>query len=551
MTEEHKNETPQPMSQNATETIELEPVETGTQIQIADFKLSAGGRTLLQKSGAGFPAGKITLIVGCSGVGKSLLLKILAGLIDTRHPAIRYSGKIGFGETNDSQRNHSKNPVAVVFQSFALFDELTPSENIEIAIEHSSNSRGQQSQRQAKELLNELGVPDDRPTPVLSGGQQQRLAIARALGMNTDVILYDEPTSGLDGNTAVQVADLIRETQQKFQRTSIIVTHDFEALRGIADHVVLLNHHTQTLQEIPREDWGRLGELLGEPPKVDADAVQPDGIAKRVAEQLFRSVCALGDLVEQLLILPVALLPLWRSFRWGARITWHYIRLVCGPSALFYIAVAGMIIGFVAQDFIFRYLPFRQYTEPLLIENLLHATGFSLYRFLVPILCTILIAARSGAAVSADVGSKVYGNQLDAMRTVGMHPWRTIRTPILYAFLLGVPVLTFFSYAIASLTSAVAFLATHSREGIAFWDAHFHRELRLPASQLFKGTDWLFSKLLTCAVGMAMISWKCGASPKQSAPDISKGVTQTILWSTLFTLLVHFGFSFFEFHAPK
>ena len=534
-----------------TETVELESVETGTQIEITDFQLSAGGRVLLEKSGAGFPAGKITLVLGCSGVGKSLLLKILAGLIDRQDPAIRYSGKIKFGDAENSQRNHRTHPVAVVFQSFALFDELTPSENIEIAVEHSSDQRGQQSKSQARDLLTELGVPDDRPTPVLSGGQQQRLAIARALGMNTDIILYDEPTSGLDRNTAAQVAELIRETQKKFQRTSVIVTHDFEALRGIADHVVLLNHHTLQLQEVPVDDWDRLGELLGEPPRVDASAIQPDGLLRRAARQIGRAVCAIGDFVEQLLVLPVALLPLWRSFRWGTRTTWHYVRLVCGPSALFYIAVAGMIIGFVAQDFIFRYLPFRQYTEPLLIENLLHATGFSLYRFLVPILCTILIAARSGAAVSADVGSKVYGNQLDAMRTVGMRPWRTIRTPILYAFLLGVPLLTFFSYAVASLTSAVAFLATHSQEGIAFWAYHFHRELRLPESVLPKGTDWLFAKLLTCAVGMAMISWKCGSSPKQSAPDISKGVTQTILWSTLFTLLVHFGFSFFEFHAPK
>ncbi len=209
-----------------------------------------------------------------------------------------------------------------------------------------------------------------------------------------------------------------------------------------------------------------------------------------------------------------------------------------------------MIIGFVAQDFIFRYLPFRQYTEPLLIENLLHATGFSLYRFLVPILCTILIAARSGAAVAADVGSKVYGNQFDAMKTIGMDPWRSVRTPILYAFLIGTPFLTFLSYGVASVTSAVAFLATHAEEGIAFWDAHFHKELRLPATMFYKGTGWLIAKLLTCAVGIALISWKCGASPKQSAPDISKGVTQTILWSTLFTLMTHFVFSLLEFKAP-
>ena len=229
--------------------------------------------------------------------------------------------------------------------------------------------------------------------------------------------------------------------------------------------------------------------------------------------------------------------------------TWHYLKLVSGPSALLYIAVAGVILGYVSQDFIFRYLPFRQFTEPLLTENLLHATGFSLYRFLVPILATILIAARSGAAVAADVGSKVYGNQLDAMKTIGMKPERSVRTPILYSFLIGTPVLSFFSYAFAAVTAAFAFLLTHPDEGIAFWDGHFHRELVLADSVFYSGTGWLVVKLLTCGLGIGLISWRCGAGPKQSSTDISHGVTRTILWSTLFVLFVHFVFSLMEFKA--
>lgn len=530
-----------------------QPSSAGTAIRLKDFNLSAGGKTLLKNSSALFPPGKLSLVLGCSGVGKSLLMRILAGLIDREHAAIRYDGDILFEKDGkaDSNRDHSNQPVAVVFQSFALFDELTPAENIQIAIDHSFSRREAGQKSNAAELLAELGVPGDRPTSVLSGGQQQRLAIARAVGMNTDVVLYDEPTSGLDTNTAAAVAELIRETQQRFQRTSIIVTHDYAALKHIADHVVLLNHHEQALQSVAPEDWERLPELLGTPPQVDGLAGSNKSVFARMAHSVAGAFAASGEFIEGLLLLPLALLPMWKSFRWGARLTWHYFRLVSGWSACIYIAVSGMIIGFVAQDFIFRYLPFRQYTEPLLIENLLHATGFSLYRFLVPILSTILIAARSGAAVAADVGSKQYGNQLDAMKTIGMDPWRSVRTPILYAFLIGTPLLTFLSYAVASLTSSVAFLATHATEGIAFWDAHFHKELRMPGSVFYKGTGWLMGKLLMCAVGTAIISWKCGAAPKQSAPDISKGVTRTILWSTLFTLMVHFVFSFLEFKAPQ
>lgn len=529
----------------------------GTEIVLQDFSLSAGGKPLLDKTSVHFPAGKLTLILGCSGVGKSLLLRILAGLIDRDHAGIRYSGVIRFqprGESAESSdvRDHRNQPVAVVFQSFALFDELSPAENIEIALEHSSQTGGGASSNQkARDLLKELAVPGDRPTSVLSGGQQQRLAIARALGMDTDVVLYDEPTSGLDTNTATQVAELVRDTQKRFGRTSIIVTHDYATLVDVADHVVVLNHHNRSLQELPRRDWSRLSEILGVPPEADDAASKDLATLQRIIVPVRNAFAASGEFLEQFILLPISLLPRWRSFRWGGRLTWHYLNLVAGWSACVYIAIAGMIIGFVAQDFIFRYLPFRQYTEPLLIENLLHATGFSLYRFLVPILCTILIAARSGAAVAADVGSKVYGNQLDAMKTIGMDPLRSVRTPILYAFLVGTPLLTLLSYGVASVTSAVAFLSTHAIEGVAFWDAHFHRELRLPASFFYKGTGWLIIKLLTCAVGIAMISWKCGAAPKQSAAEISRGVTRTILWSTLFTLMVHFMFSFFEFKAPQ
>ncbi|MDA1231000.1 MAG: ABC transporter permease, partial [Planctomycetota bacterium] len=174
---------------------------------------------------------------------------------------------------------------------------------------------------------------------------------------------------------------------------------------------------------------------------------------------------------------------------------------------------------------------------------------FSLYRFLVPLLSTILIAARSGAAVSADVGSKVYGNQLDAMKTFGMNPARSLRTPILYAFLFGMPFLALLSYAAAALTAAFAFLISHQDLGIAFWDAHFHKELVQPTSAFYRGTGWLLGKLVCCGLGVAMIAWRCGVTPKLSAAEISQGVTRTILWATLYILLVHFVFSMFEFKA--
>ena len=523
--------------------------DEGVSVHLSEMSISAGGRSLLCNSAAEFPGGCVSLIIGCSGVGKSLLLRILAGLIDSSDDAIRWTGQI---DRQSSSGPRPDSSAAVVFQNYALFDELTPRENVEIALDHTASPSATQASvsDRASGLLDQLGVPTDRPTSVLSGGQQQRLAIARAVAMDTDIILYDEPTSGLDAATAERVARLIRSTQEQFRRTSVIITHDFQALKTIADRIYVLNHVRHSLEEIPREQWDQLSKAIGDPPDVDTDSPPQPGLPAKLMSAGSRFLGRSGQSIEEIVRLPWSLLPMWNSFRWGLRSTRHYLGLVAGPSACVYITIAGIIIGFVSQDFIFRYLPFRQYTEPLLIENLLHATGFSLYRFLVPLLCTILIAARSGAAVAADIGSKVYGNQIDAMKTIGIDPERSLRTPILYAFLLGTPLLTLLSYAAATLTAAVAFLATHADQGVVFWDAHYHKELRDPAAVFYCGSNWLIAKLLCCAAGIAMVAWNCGSTPKQSGPEISTGVTRTILWSTLLVLLVHLLFSLLEFQAP-
>ena len=117
--------------------------------------------------------------------------------------------------------------AGVVFQTFALFDELSPISNMEFA----RTSGGDHANPvPSKELLSQLRVPGNVPTSRLSGGQRQRLAIGRTLAYNPSAILYDEPTSGLDPLTGRQVANLIRETHDKFGKTSVIVTHDYHSL---------------------------------------------------------------------------------------------------------------------------------------------------------------------------------------------------------------------------------------------------------------------------------------------------------------------------------
>jgi ABC-type transporter Mla maintaining outer membrane lipid asymmetry ATPase subunit MlaF/ABC-type transporter Mla maintaining outer membrane lipid asymmetry permease subunit MlaE len=521
-------------------------------IELRDLSITAGGRPLLRNVTVRFRPGGITLIVGCSGVGKSLLLRVLAGLHRPSDAGVEVTGAVTIetGQSAESGDHQGRSAsVGVVFQHFALFDEWSAVDNVRFAYAHRDRQR---QPLRPLELLNELCVPPHTPTAVLSGGQRQRLAIARTLAYDPDVILYDEPTSGLDAATAAQVAELIRTTHSAHAKTSLIVTHDFHSLAPIADEIYLLDSHTQSLLAVPQDDWPDLREHL-EPPVRDATPVLETNGA---TQQLARVGRTIGDFlvattraVEAAATIPWRLLPGWRSAAWGLRCLWHYLGLAAGPTAWIYIALAGAILGFVTTYFTFRFLPYSRYTEPLLLEDLLEATGFALYRILAPILITILIAARCGAAVASDVGGRAYGRQLDAFRTFRAPPKRYLLTNILYAFLIGAPGLVALGYLTSATVSAIVFTATHPEHGPDFWSLHFHHRLRDPAMWWYDGTSWLLAKTLLCALGIGSIAYYRGASTKNSARDVSLGVTSTVLWGTLYVLVIHFLFAFFEFEA--
>lgn len=561
------------------------PYAAGTTLEITGLTVRAADRVLLHDAAATFEPGRVTLIVGPSGAGKSVLLRIMAGLIGKSSGEIRVSGSVQFNG-QEALGTGSRPPVGVVFQSFALFDELSPQQNVRFAQAHRPESSPAENQS-ATDLLEELRVPANVRTAALSGGQRQRLAIARTLAYGPGVVLYDEPTSGLDAATAEQVARLIRNTHAAHPTTSIIVTHDYASLVPIADAVYLFDSAQQKLVPIPREQWPLLREMLhpatvhqaadaaAEPKANDSLQAPPDqpGTASEVAKPTIagrqtklaspnqrqtwwataagavRSFLEAAPLGPRDLTAVLSLVPRWRSPAWGLRYLAHYLRLVAGPSAWVYIGLTGAIIGFVATYFTFRFFPFKAFTVPVLEEDLLKSLGFALYRILVPVLATILIAARCGAAVASDVGGKSYGQQLDALRTFGAPPSRYLLTGIVYAFLIGTPVLVYLSYLVARYVSLMVFLGMYPDRGPYFWEQHFEAALREPGSSLFIGSGWLLAKVLICGLLVAWVAYFRGEAPKYSHRDVSAGITTTVLWATLLVLIVHFVFAFLEFEG--
>ena len=186
--------------------------------------------------------GETAVIMGRSGVGKSVSLKLLLGFLEPDEGKIIVAGEdvTGWSEEKFSE---IRRRVTMVFQSGALFDSLTVGENVAFPlVGRGGEENPEEIDKQVKELLTMVEVADyaERLPSELSTGMKRAVAIARALAENPDAILYDEPTTMVDPLMAVHVSDLIAKLKQKFHKTSIVVTHDTHLGKKLADRVIFL-----------------------------------------------------------------------------------------------------------------------------------------------------------------------------------------------------------------------------------------------------------------------------------------------------------------------
>lgn len=508
-------------------------------VRLEDLTVTVAGRPLLSHVNATIPAKKIVVVVGPSGAGKSVLLRTIAGLIDPATMPVRIEGRVVLAGDDSPRRSPPR--VGVVFQSFALLDEWSPRANVQLAIDHAETDPDSESpERSSLDWLETLGVPIDAPTSALSGGQKQRLAIARTLASRPEVVLYDEPTSGLDSESGRRVAELIRDTHRLNDQTSIVVTHDYGSLTPIADEIWLFDPTARELRPVDPTQWATIDSILAAmvPETIERTPPPP----RPVAYALQSFFDATGSALIASVTWVRDVWPLVPIGKWRLRFFGHYLRLSAGFSAWVYLAIAGAIAGFVTTYFTFEFLPFRVYTQPLLIDDLLASIGFALYRILIPILGTILVAARTGAALAADVGVKQYGGQIDAIKTLGISPRRYLMSTATAAVMVSTPVLVIWAFVVARIASLVTFVASHGDVGPYFWNQHFGRAIDwAPASV------WLVGKCVVCGIGIAAIAYHRGRRPKPSATAVSSEITATVLATTLLVLVVHFVASLLEF----
>jgi phospholipid/cholesterol/gamma-HCH transport system ATP-binding protein len=222
-------------------------------VEIKDLRKTFDGVDfVLNGLNLSIPKGQITTIIGFSGTGKSVLLKHILGLLHPTSGEVKVLGKdietMSYDEIIDFRCR-----LGVLFQHAALFDDMTVLENVCFPmVEHRSDWSTDTILETAARKLKDSGMEDKHFNKLpneLSGGQRKRVALARALALNPEILLYDEPTTGLDPILTEMVDELIQSTHKnQAGSTSIIVTHDLHAAFRIGDFIVMLDKGGVLLQ---------------------------------------------------------------------------------------------------------------------------------------------------------------------------------------------------------------------------------------------------------------------------------------------------------------
>ena len=212
-------------------------------INIKSLYKSFGDNKVLNGFNMDLYSGENLVVIGKSGSGKSVMIKCLIGLIPADSGQIDVLGK-DILNINHEELDHLRTDVGFLFQGSALYDSMTVRENLEFPMRRHKEklAKDYDSEQLVLEALDNVGLVDtvDMMPAELSGGMQRRVALARTLILQPKIILYDEPTSGLDPITAKEIILLIMEIKKKYNTSSLIITHDMDCARVIADRVIIL-----------------------------------------------------------------------------------------------------------------------------------------------------------------------------------------------------------------------------------------------------------------------------------------------------------------------
>ena len=479
------------------------------------------GKTLVQNASLTLGEAELALLVGPSGSGKSSLIKLLSGLLEDQEAAWHIQGALHHRGRRFNLARDRCDVGGLVFQNYALFDDLSAAENLGIALDHADRP----DSRLVEHLLDLLAdIEPEQSVAASSGGQRQRLAIARTLLANRPLLLFDEPNSGLDPYSAQRLGVLIRDLCRRMDRPALIVAHHVDDLLPLVDTVYLLDTRTQALRRLP----------------VDREAVD-------------QALLALGRELEEAdhpAPLPAAHPRLaqdrWRRFaerrsqRWFLRYLNEYFWILwASPLMLLYIFAGAAIVGFVTLWFGFNYDLLGDVVRSFVHDESLAGIGFVQSNIAVPLIACILIVARNNAIITADMGSRMLSAQFLAMHNLHIPGRRYLTAAILLNTLFGSLVLVGASLAVSGWTSLQTWQLLFPGQPFELWQENFFRRLLEDPAHWARNMGWVVLKVVLSSAAGAWLAIRAGLSRKDSVIAVNYAIARSIVLGVTVTLFIH------------
>jgi phospholipid/cholesterol/gamma-HCH transport system ATP-binding protein len=222
-------------------------------IECRELKKAFSGNAVLDGVTCHIPERQITVVMGPSGTGKSVLLRHVVGLLKPDSGDVIVDGK-HVPELNDDELLELRRGVGMLFQDGALFSSMNLYDNVAFPLRQHTKMSEDEVRDRVQERLKEVGLggAEKKMPNELSGGMRKRAGFARALVLEPKILLFDEPDSGLDPVRTALLCELIKEIQQKYEATALVISHDIQSCFAVADHVVLL-HSGKVVDEGPKE----------------------------------------------------------------------------------------------------------------------------------------------------------------------------------------------------------------------------------------------------------------------------------------------------------
>lgn len=474
------------------------------------------GERLLGPVDIEFEPGGMTLMVGPSGAGKTSILMSLCGV--GRKVGLRVEGRIFARDGSVSSLDSADRPASsLVFQDDALYDDLTVRQNLRLV---ATRAPTEADLGVLARLLD--GIDQDALPSQLSGGQRQRVAIARSLYAGANLVLMDEPNSGLDMRRTAALAGILKTVCDAGHHV-VITTHYPEPFLDRATQVLYLDGQ---------------GGMVALPPQIE-DIRAAFGVVEEEAQK------AGSHSRTAIPTVPAPTAVRWRwLMKFFGREVWS---LMLAPSNLLYATVACALLAFTTAYVTVTRYPFSEAVLDMTLERLVAELGDASYRFTVPLIVSILIAARSGALATTDLSMKQLSGSMLALEQlrVPIVAYRGLSLVTALAFMMPVLYVTALVVALYMIVMAVG-VATDVPFTVirAFVVSDFLTGDGPPASW-----GWVLAKTMLSGLAVALISFVIGRRAVASGRDITAAASLSVLTAVLAVIALHSALTLWELYV--